>query len=93
METQNRFRSIVFSTILLSIAACSSNKDVTVTSPDSEVSVNFSLSHSGEPSYTVMFQGKNAVRSSTMGFKLLDGTLLTDGFRLDSVTKSSFHEV
>lgn len=79
--------------LLLSFMAVACNETTTVKSPDGQVAVNFNLSGDGAPTYAVSFQDKDVVLPSGMGFRLLDGTMLTDGFSLDSISKSSFHEV
>lgn len=64
-----------------------------VASPGGRIKVDFNLDKDGTPRYEVTFNGKSVVKPSALGFRLLDGTMLNHGFRLDSITESSFHEV
>lgn len=51
-----------------------------VQSPSKEITLNFSFSASGEPTYEVLYKGKPVVNKSKLGFKLKDGTDFTKGF-------------
>ena len=71
-----------------------SQKSQQVKSPDGEISVDFAMLSDGTPSYSVKFQGKDVIKPSTLGFETLDSTQnFRNGFKIDSVTTSSFHEV
>ncbi|MCF6132193.1 glycoside hydrolase family 97 protein [Flavobacterium wongokense] len=51
-----------------------------VQSPSKEITLNFSFSTKGEPTYEVFYKGKPIVKKSKLGFKLKDGTDFTSGF-------------
>ena len=75
------------------LCSCS-QKSQQIKSPDGEISVDFAMLSDGTPSYSVKFQGKDVIKPSTLGFETLDSTQnFRNGFKIDSVTTSSFHEV
>ncbi len=75
------------------LCSCS-QKSQQIKSPDGEIIVDFAMIHDGTPSYSVKFQGKDVIKPSTLGFETLDSTQnFRNGFKIDSVTTSSFHEV
>ena len=75
------------------LCSCS-QKSQQIKSPDGEIIVDFAMIHDGTPSYSVKFQGKDVIKPSTLGFETLDSTKnFRNGFKIDSVTTSSFHEV
>ncbi len=53
-----------------------------IQSPLKEISVEFSLSASGEPIYQVSYKGKEVVKPSKLGISLKDDTALTTGFSI-----------
>lgn len=53
-----------------------------VTSPSGRIKVDFHLSDDGKPSYSVLFDNKEVVKPSDMGFKLKQGIDLTYGFKI-----------
>lgn len=81
--------------LIVMAAGCSSTPEgeQTVKSPDGQVVVNFTLTKSGQPEYSMVYKGDTIVRPSTMGFRLKEGKNLTDGFKLVSVTTDDADEV
>ncbi|MBL85884.1 MAG: alpha-glucosidase [Winogradskyella sp.] len=63
-----------------------------VTSPNSEVKVNFNLNAQGQPFYTVMFNNKTVVDSSYLGFEFTNAEALKDNFNIVNTTSSTFNE-
>ncbi|RYH75786.1 glycoside hydrolase family 97 protein [Flavobacteriaceae bacterium 144Ye] len=63
-----------------------------VTSPNSEVKVNFNLNAQGQPFYTVMFNNKTVVDSSYLGFEFTNAKALKDNFNIVNTTTSTFNE-
>lgn len=61
----------------------------TVTSPDGNLVLEFGLSASGRPTYSVSYLGERIVRNSGMGFRLKDAAPMLDGFSVDSVANGS----
>lgn len=80
-------------TIIVLLCSCClsvANADkLHVKSPDSRVSVEFSLDRNGSPEYSVSFRNSKVILPSRMGFRLADGTSLADGFRLRDVRYNS----
>ena len=73
----------------------------TVKSPDGNVSVTFSLTDNGRPTYEMTYKGKKVVNPSHLGLELakdkhaskgMDETDLMDGFRETGSKTSSFDE-
>ena len=77
-------------TILLS--GCSNNSE-SLSSPDGDLELSFSLTSQGEPSYSAKYKGKPIVNPSLMGFEMKDGENLTDGFHVDSISQSVINEI
>lgn len=73
----------------------------TVTSPNGNVTVKFSLSESGQPTYEMTYKGKTVCKPSHLGLKLakdkhaskfMQETDLMDGFKETSHNISTFDE-
>lgn len=76
-------------TILLS--GCSVNSE-SLSSPDGELEVSFTLTSQGEPSYSAKYKDKPIVTPSLLGFEMKNGKNLTDGFHVDSISHSVINE-
>ena len=63
-----------------------------VTSPNSDIRVEFALREIGRPSYQVFFKEKLVIGTSFLGFELLDTPSLNSNFRFAGVKTSSFNE-
>jgi glucan 1,4-alpha-glucosidase len=63
-----------------------------VTSSSKNISLNFQLSKSGQPTYSVIYKGKTVVLESSLGLKLKDKRNLDSNFKIDSVGNTSFNE-
>lgn len=64
----------------------------TIESPSKEIKVNFELTKSGQPSYSVTYKGKEIVKPSTLGFVLKDAEALENGFTIANYTTKSVNE-
>lgn len=64
----------------------------TVTSPDGNIVVNFSLNGNGVPTYKIDYKKKAVVRPSTLGIELNEENSLMDSFRINNTSTSSFDE-
>lgn len=73
----------------------------TVTSPDGNVVVKFSLADGGKPTYEMTYKAKDVVKPSGLGLELVKSkhaskgmkeTDLMDGFKVKDTTTSSFDE-
>ena len=63
-----------------------------IQSPSQKISVEFKLTTSGRPSYSVNYNNKPIISESTLGIKLKDKAALDTNFVIDSVKNSSFNE-
>ena len=61
-------------------------------SPSKKIALDFKLTTSGQPSYSVKYRGKQVISESTLGIKLKDKPSLEANFEIDSVKNSSFNE-
>ena len=64
--------------MMLLTASASAQK---VSSPDGNLSVEFSLTGDGVPTYQVSFKGKQVIKPSTLGIELAEENSLMDKFR------------
>ena len=62
------------------------------TSPDGKISLSFSLTKEGTPSYKVSYQNKPVIKESTLGFLLKKAEPLTKQFKVIDTKKSTFKE-
>ncbi|AUC14903.1 alpha-glucosidase [Tenacibaculum sp. SZ-18] len=66
--------------------------DKSVTSPNSELNLEFNLNKSGQPEYTVSFNGKIIIKPSSLGFDLKDQEALNNNFIILKSATRSFKE-
>ena len=52
----------------------------TLTSPNGELTMKFSLEKGGVPTYTLTYNGKEVVKPSRLGFEFVDNAYKTYGF-------------
>jgi glucan 1,4-alpha-glucosidase len=81
--------------LLLSLAACNSNKNLfsyRIHSPSGNVRVSFLLSPGGTPGYAVHYKGKTVIDSCSLGFTLLDAQPLKLGFELVSTVEDTIND-
>src|SRR3954447_18993102 len=64
----------------------------TIESPGKKLSLTFSLSMEGEPSYLLTFGGKTVIRRSRLGLELKDLPPLTKGFEVAKSDRSQMDE-
>ena len=64
----------------------------TVTSPDGNLSVSFSLTEQGVPTYKVDYKGMPVVKTSRLGMELNEENSLMDKFRINNTSTTSFDE-
>ena len=63
-----------------------------VSSPSNNISVNFKLTATGQPTYTVNYKNKPVILESTLGIRLKGKPALEANFEIDSIKNSSFNE-
>lgn len=61
-----------------------------IQSPNGELSLNFSLNSNGTPVYELKFQGKEVVKSSSLGMELKEQEDLTDGFEINNTNTTEY---
>jgi hypothetical protein len=76
----------IFTCVLQSIVAQQ------LQSPSKEITVNFSLTSNGEPTYKVTYKGKDVIKPSKMGVSIKGGTSLNNNFTIENSENSSFDE-
>lgn len=64
----------------------------TITSPNGNLSLTFSLSEQGEPTYAVDYKGQHVILPSRLGLDLKGTKDLLDGFTAGEAVKSTFDE-
>ncbi len=75
------------------ISCSCSGHDDSVTSPNGDLRFTLKVEQNGAPQYSVAWKGREIIKPSGLGFKLLDGSVLTDGYTVDSTRVTDFHEV
>ena len=63
-----------------------------IESPSGNVSVDFELSPSGEPVYSMKYNDKEIIKPSKLGYELKGNSNLREGFKLIKISTSSFDE-
>lgn len=82
------------STILLSLALpfVAFAESLTVSSPDGQTKLDFELTQTGTPTYSLAYKSQPVIAPSAMGFRLEKGRSLAEGFELVSATRDSIDE-
>ncbi|MDY2587349.1 glycoside hydrolase family 97 protein [Winogradskyella aquimaris] len=87
------FRYILPLLVILLNACSKENKKIfEVTSPNSELVVNFNVNAKGQPFYTVAFNNKKVVDTSYLGFEFTNAEQLKDSFKILRTTKKEFND-
>ncbi|NPD85329.1 glycoside hydrolase family 97 protein [Lentimicrobium sp. L6] len=75
---------LVFIVGLVSSYACHryAKNDLSLSSPSERIKIEFSLNDLGTPFYQVVFDNKDIIKKSSMGFDLLDAPALDKGFEI-----------
>ncbi|MCP9199144.1 glycoside hydrolase family 97 protein [Gramella sp. GC03-9] len=81
--------TLLFSFCLLSISAAIAQS---ISSPDSDLQMEFSISEDGSPVYKLDFKGKAVIKPSKLGFDLKEEEDLLNGFSIKDTKTSSFDE-
>lgn len=74
--------------LLIGLQVCAQN----VQSPSKNISLKFSLSADGKPTYEVSYKNKPIVKASSLGIKLKSGGDLVSGFSIDSIGNKTVNE-
>jgi len=86
-----RFSLIIVCVLVLSCSKKEENKTI-LSSPDSNIKVEFGLNLNGEPTYEVTYKNENVIKTSSLGFDLKDAPSLKGNFEIINVLSSSFNE-
>ncbi len=85
-------QTLLLAAIALLLALSASARTLSVSSPDGNITIGFSLDKKGTPYYTVERGGKTILAPSRLGLVLKDAPALTDGFSIKSTSTDSFDE-
>ena len=73
------------------VCSCSSDADMTVSSPDNQISMKVEMKD-GHPAYSISYKQKTVVNPSSLGMRLVDGSEIGPGMKVESVEHSHFSE-
>ena len=85
-------RTVTWLCLLFSLLMCTSVKAESITSPDGQLQLNFSVNAQGEPMYELSYKGKEVVKPSKLGLELKNDPGLMNGFTLADIKTSTFDE-
>ena len=85
-------RTVTWLCLLFSLLMCTSAKAESITSPDGQLQLNFSVNAQGEPMYELSYKGKEVVKPSKLGLELKNDPGLMNGFTLANTKTSTFDE-
>ncbi len=74
------------------ILSISSIQSEVIKSPDGNIALDFSLTDSGSPQYSVTFRNRDVIRPSMLGMKLKTGGDLTEGFKIERIDSTTVDE-
>ena len=75
--------------VLVVAAASCGEKQEALSSPSGNIRLTFGLDKAGQPVYSVVFDDEEIIRPSTLGFEVVDGPRIAEGFRIDNVSRTS----
>ena len=78
--------------LLLSFFFGTSAKAESITSPDGQLKLNFSVNAQGEPVYELSYKGKEVIKPSKLGLELKNDPGLMNGFTLIDTKTATFDE-
>ena len=82
----------IWACLLLSFFFGTSAKAESITSPDGQLKLNFSVNMQGEPVYELSYKGKEVIKPSKLGLELKNDPGLMNGFTLADIKTSAFDE-
>ena len=91
LSTFNRFYILAIC-VMVALCATSQTAQRTVTSPDGNILLTFSLTDDGVPTYKIDYKGIPVVKTSRLGMELNEENSLMDKFRINNATTSTFDE-
>ena len=88
---------ILCAALFFAAASCKpvvpASSDPLLQSPGGTLELQFNLTETGAPQYALLRDGADVILPSALGFDLMDGTSLKDGFVIEGIEKSTFDEV
>ena len=75
--------------VLVVAAASCGEKQEALSSPSGNIRLTFGLDKAGQPVYSVVFDDEEIIRPSTLGFEVVDGPRIAEGFRIDNVSRTT----
>lgn len=78
---------------LLFVCVCGALMAESITSPDGNLYLDFTVNAQGEPVYQLFYKGKAVVKPSKLGLELKDDPGLMDNFTLSATETSTFDEL
>lgn len=78
--------------LLLAFLVGTSAKAESITSPDGQLKLNFTVNAQGEPVYELSYKGKEVIKPSRLGLELKNDPGLMNGFTLADTRTSTFDE-
>ena len=85
-------RTAMWLCLLLTFLVGTSAKAESITSPDGQLKLNFSVNAQGEPVYELSYKGKDVIKPSKLGLELKNEPGLMNGFTLTDTKTSTFDE-
>jgi hypothetical protein len=85
-------KTLTFAVLLFWAGFGVTAQNMVLYSPDSNTILNFNLSSTGEPMYSITYKGNQLVKPSTMGLELVGDTPLLNNFVQLDVKQSNFDE-
>lgn len=83
---------MLLASTLCSLWSCTSTPKHQVQSPNGDITIEFDLTTTGAPQYSVSFKGTEVIKPSTMGFEFQGQNPMASGFEIDKVENLSFSE-
>jgi alpha-glucosidase len=78
----NILKALTFILFTYILTACGLSQQTHVTSPDENLSVEFSLTEKGQPQYQVTYKGEKIIAPSLLGFTFKNQSALTEGLKI-----------
>ena len=78
--------------LLLAFLVGTSAKAESITSPDGQLKLDFSVNAQGEPVYELSYKGKEVIKPSGLGLELKNDQRLMNGFTLADTPTTTFDE-
>lgn len=95
MKTSNLFFLVTVATVL--IFSCGSKKtkqnSMSISSPDNQIFITFSLDNSGVAQYSVKYADEVIIKNSSLGFNLKEIANFDQNYEIESSDTSTFYEV